>query len=112
MGCEGERTIVPARGWALGEWCEPRSYCCICDISLCHVAVGCTHHHRGATVLELLGFSAVAQAREALLLTAPAELCGGRVYGPSAAAERLGIPCSTLESKIRALRINKHRFRP
>jgi hypothetical protein len=73
MGCEGERTIVPARGWALGEWCEPRSYCCICDISLCHVAVGCTHHHIGATVLKLLGFSAVAQASEALLLTAPAE---------------------------------------
>ena len=38
--------------------------------------------------------------------------CGGRVYGPSGAAERLGIPRSTLESKIRALRINKHRFRP
>jgi DNA-binding NtrC family response regulator len=36
---------------------------------------------------------------------------GGRVFGPSGAAERLGIPRSTLESKIRALRINKSRFR-
>jgi hypothetical protein len=33
------------------------------------------------------------------------------VYGPSGAAERLGVPRSTLESKIRALRINKSRFR-
>jgi DNA-binding NtrC family response regulator len=35
----------------------------------------------------------------------------GRVYGPSGAAARLGIPRSTLESKIRALRIDKSRFR-
>jgi formate hydrogenlyase transcriptional activator len=33
------------------------------------------------------------------------------VFGPSGAAARLGIPRSTLESKIRALRINKNRFR-
>jgi len=37
---------------------------------------------------------------------------GGRVAGPSGAAARLGIPRSTLESKIRVLRINKSRFRP
>jgi formate hydrogenlyase transcriptional activator len=36
----------------------------------------------------------------------------GRVFGPSGAAARLGIARSTLESKIRALRINKRRFRP
>jgi formate hydrogenlyase transcriptional activator len=33
------------------------------------------------------------------------------VYGPSGAAARLGIPRSTLESKIRALKINKYRFK-
>jgi len=37
---------------------------------------------------------------------------GGRVFGPAGAAARLGIPRSTLESKIRALKINKSRFRP
>jgi PAS domain S-box-containing protein len=37
---------------------------------------------------------------------------GGRVFGLSGAAERLGIPRSTLESKIRALKIDKRRFRP
>jgi formate hydrogenlyase transcriptional activator len=36
---------------------------------------------------------------------------GGRVSGPSGAAKQLGLPASTLESKIRALRINKLRYK-
>jgi formate hydrogenlyase transcriptional activator len=36
---------------------------------------------------------------------------GGRVFGPSGAAAKLGIPRSTLESKIRSLKINKNRFK-
>jgi formate hydrogenlyase transcriptional activator len=36
----------------------------------------------------------------------------GRVSGPSGAAAKLGLPPSTLESKIRSLKINKHRFKP
>ena len=35
----------------------------------------------------------------------------GRVFGPSGAAARLGIARSTLESKIRSLKIDKNRFR-
>jgi PAS domain S-box-containing protein len=35
----------------------------------------------------------------------------GRVFGPKGAAARLGIPRSTLESKIRMLRIDKNRFK-
>ena len=35
----------------------------------------------------------------------------GRVSGPSGAAVKLGIPASTLESKIRSLRINKYHFK-
>jgi PAS domain S-box-containing protein len=35
----------------------------------------------------------------------------GRVSGPSGAAVALGMPASTLESKIRSLRIDKYRFR-
>jgi DNA-binding NtrC family response regulator len=34
----------------------------------------------------------------------------GRVSGPSGAASKLGIPRQTLESKIRSLGINKHRY--
>jgi DNA-binding NtrC family response regulator len=36
---------------------------------------------------------------------------GGRVSGPSGAAVKLGIPGSTLDSKIRSLKIDKNRFR-
>ncbi|MGD1092923.1 MAG: sigma 54-interacting transcriptional regulator [Bryobacteraceae bacterium] len=36
---------------------------------------------------------------------------GGRVSGPSGAAARLGMPASTLESKIRSLRINKFLYK-
>jgi PAS domain S-box-containing protein len=35
----------------------------------------------------------------------------GRVSGPSGAAAKLGMPPSTLESKIRSLKINKYRFK-
>jgi DNA-binding NtrC family response regulator len=35
----------------------------------------------------------------------------GRVSGPTGAAARLGIPQSTLDSKIKSLKINKQRFR-
>ena len=35
----------------------------------------------------------------------------GRVYGPLGAAAKLGIPRSTLESRIRALKIHKNRFK-
>jgi PAS domain S-box-containing protein len=35
----------------------------------------------------------------------------GRVSGPSGAAARLGIPPSTLDSKIRTLKINKYRYK-
>jgi len=35
----------------------------------------------------------------------------GRVSGPSGAAAKLGIPASTLESKIRAMKIDKYSFR-
>jgi formate hydrogenlyase transcriptional activator len=35
----------------------------------------------------------------------------GRISGPDGAAARLGIPASTLESRIRSLKINKHQYR-
>ncbi len=35
----------------------------------------------------------------------------GRVSGPAGAAAKLGIPSTTLESKIKSLKINKHYFR-
>lgn len=50
-------------------------------------------------------------AQEKNMIEAALKECRGRVYGPRGAAARLGIPRSTLESKIRSLRINKNRFR-
>jgi PAS domain S-box-containing protein len=54
--------------------------------------------------------SSLAEHEKAIVENALRET-GGRVYGPSGAAARLGIPRSTLESKIRALKIDKSRFR-
>jgi formate hydrogenlyase transcriptional activator len=50
-------------------------------------------------------------AQEKELIEAALAACNGRVFGPSGAAAKLGIARSTLESKIRALNINKNRFR-
>ncbi len=50
-------------------------------------------------------------AEEKAMIEAALRECGGRVYGPSGAAARLGMPRTTLESKIKSLKINKNRFR-
>src|ERR1700692_881374 len=53
--------------------------------------------------------SLINQERE-LIEVALAET-GGRISGPDGAARRLGVPRTTLEYKIKSLRINKYRFR-
>jgi transcriptional regulator with GAF, ATPase, and Fis domain len=50
-------------------------------------------------------------AEEKAAIEAALSATGGRVSGPSGAAAQLGIPASTLESKIRALRINKFHYK-
>ena len=50
-------------------------------------------------------------AQEKEMIEAALRECGGRVFGPSGAAAKLGMPRSTLESKIRTLKINKNRFK-
>ncbi|MGA2730298.1 MAG: sigma 54-interacting transcriptional regulator [Terracidiphilus sp.] len=49
--------------------------------------------------------------REKDMIEAALRESGGRVSGPSGAAIKLGIPGSTLDSKIRSLRIDKNRFK-
>jgi DNA-binding NtrC family response regulator len=58
-----------------------------------------------------LGLSGTLASHEKALIEDALRAAGGRVFGPSGAAARLGMPRSTLESKIRALKINKSRFR-
>jgi PAS domain S-box-containing protein len=52
------------------------------------------------------------EAQEREMIEAALRECQGRVFGPSGAATKLGIARSTLESKIRSLKIDKNRFRP
>jgi DNA-binding NtrC family response regulator len=51
-------------------------------------------------------------AQEKAAIEAALRECGGRVYGPSGAAAKLGIPRTTLETKIKSLKIDKNRFKP
>jgi PAS domain S-box-containing protein len=50
-------------------------------------------------------------AQEKELIEAALRECQGRVFGPLGAAAKLGMPRSTLESKIRSLKINKNLFK-
>jgi transcriptional regulator with GAF, ATPase, and Fis domain len=50
------------------------------------------------------------EAQQRALIESALRESTGRVSGPNGAATKLGIPRSTLESKIKSLRINKFRF--
>ena len=63
----------------------------------------------GPTMVSSL--SDAMDAGERRLIEQALEETNGRVYGPTGAAVRLGIPSSTLESKIKRHRINKHQYR-
>ena len=52
------------------------------------------------------------QAEEMDIIEAALKKSGGRVFGPTGAAAKLGIARSTLESKIRSLKIDKNQFKP
>jgi transcriptional regulator with GAF, ATPase, and Fis domain len=66
----------------------------------------------GGTVADSrLGLSSRLSAHEKEIVEEALRASGGRVAGPAGAAARLGLPRSTLESKIRLLKINKSRFR-
>ena len=65
---------------------------------------------RPATGSRLRLASAVA-THERTIVEDALRATNGRVFGPEGAAARLGVPRSTLESKIRSLKIDKTRFR-
>jgi len=50
-------------------------------------------------------------AQEKEIIEAALKESRGRIFGPKGAAAKLGIPRSTLESKIQSLKIDKNRFR-
>jgi PAS domain S-box-containing protein len=57
----------------------------------------------------LIGKKSAAEEKEVIETALAAT--AGRISGPSGAAAQLGVPASTLESKIRSLKINKFRFK-
>ncbi len=58
-----------------------------------------------------VALSEMLAAKEKETIEAALRECGGRVSGPSGAAAKLGMPRSTLESKIRSLKIDKNRLK-
>jgi formate hydrogenlyase transcriptional activator len=50
-------------------------------------------------------------AQEKIMIEAALKESRGQVFGPTGAAAKLGIPRSTLESRIRSLKIDKNRFK-
>jgi PAS domain S-box-containing protein len=50
-------------------------------------------------------------SQEKAIIEAALRESGGQVYGPDGAASKLGMPRSTMESKIRSLKIDKNRFK-
>ena len=70
-----------------------------------------SHQPPEKNVESQLYLSAKMAAQEREMIEAVLQECQGRVSGPSGAAAKLGIARSTLESKIRSLKINKNRFR-
>ena len=65
------------------------------------------HRPSGSTI----PFGITLAEREKDIIEAALTNCGGRIGGPSGAAAKLGLPRQTLESKIKTLGINKHRFK-
>jgi formate hydrogenlyase transcriptional activator len=63
------------------------------------------------SVKSPLGLPGALAAHEKAIVEDALRATGGRVFGPAGAAARLGIPRSTLEARIRTLKINKSRFR-
>ncbi len=51
------------------------------------------------------------QSQEKDMIEEALKASRGRVFGPTGAAAKLGIPRSTLESKIKSLKIDKNRFK-
>jgi formate hydrogenlyase transcriptional activator len=69
------------------------------------VSDSCQAHPVGQPLSDML----VSQTKE--MIEAALAESGGRVSGPSGAAAKLGMPASTLESKIKSLKINKYLFK-
>jgi transcriptional regulator with GAF, ATPase, and Fis domain len=78
----------------------------VCDTEDFSVDESWLSHERASS--RPLADELVTQEKE--IIEAALAQTGGRVSGPTGAAARLGMPASTLDSKIKSLKINKRQF--
>jgi formate hydrogenlyase transcriptional activator len=83
----------------------------LCDRETLSINENGMHRERLETLQRSTRLGEALMNTEKEMIEAALEETGGRVSGPSGAAVKLGIPRSTLESRIRSLQINKHLFR-
>jgi formate hydrogenlyase transcriptional activator len=83
----------------------------MCDASVLSVDRTWLNRQPSNQAVRLAPLSAAMLDKEREMIESALSVCRGQVSGASGAAEKLGIPRSTLESRIRSLQINKHRFR-
>jgi formate hydrogenlyase transcriptional activator len=83
----------------------------LCDGATLSINESSIHRETFETPHPATALSATLMNTEKEMIETALEETGGRVSGSLGAAVKLGIPRSTLESKIRSLRINKHLFR-
>jgi formate hydrogenlyase transcriptional activator len=83
----------------------------LCDRETLSIDESCMQRETLGTLQTSTPLSEALTNTEKEMIEAALEETGGRVSGPSGAAVKLGIPRSTLESRIRSLQINKHLFR-
>jgi formate hydrogenlyase transcriptional activator len=83
----------------------------LCDRETLSIDESCMERETLGMLQRSAPLSEALTNTEKEMIEAALEEAGGRVSGPSGAAVKLGIPRSTLESRIRTLQINKHLFR-
>jgi formate hydrogenlyase transcriptional activator len=83
----------------------------LCDEATLSIDESSMHHETLETLQKSTRLSEALTNTEKAMIEATLEETGGRVSGPARESQRIGIPRTTLESKIRGLRIDKQLFR-
>jgi len=83
----------------------------VCDTDTLVVDGSWLPRESAPTRPPIVPFGDAVAAREREMIEAALAESKGKVFGPSGAAAKLGIPPSTLDSKIRVLKIRKGQFK-
>jgi formate hydrogenlyase transcriptional activator len=83
----------------------------LCDQATLSIDESSSNHATLETLQRSIRLTEALVSREKEMIETALEETGGRVSGPLGAAVKLGIPRSTLESRIKSLRIDKYLYR-